>query len=1073
MITLHTLSTADYRHLRYQALVGAEGLELAPYIDTNGWYTTGIGFLLSGATSPVRDSVYETLGFQPAGLTTAQKLIEQGYINELTTIFNQNYIGRPKFDPGTQAAIEDVMHRRFIDIRLSFPKREFFWFDLATDAQGDNIEAKNALNGFVDQDHEQRLVQVKGLILPESRERAALLMQVYLNGNLVSKKFVGAFNAGNRAEAWYELRYNTWLLGQSEAGNVKRSIYASDLFGLYEGTSVNVDEAKSVYRMLQLHRKEIGNFWQQGSAKWSTTESALVSDANLTWTTNTTVKTLAGDLTSARDALFADLLTQYPTGMAGLAASDFNPVNVYLDPNRDPGQAVTVNNPNHIAFLNSAVDPVTGAEVNNRDILIGEGGDDYLMGGKGDDVLIGGKGMDTYYWRSGDGNDRIIDEDKQGIIVINNGAYDLYASGVFIKQGTSNIWKKITPDGELTLTHNSPWKIVTADGSQIELGDFQSGDFGLFLDDGPPTTTDTLTGTAADNYLDSTSAASRTVQGDAGRDLIWGSTQADVLDGGAGDDWIVGDHGADHIQAGDGNDYVSGVFEDSLVEGGAGDDILTANAADWVFIQGPNATIGADAFWKDAAAVFFTPGHLDGMIIGTDDYLTTQYWSGFRDGTFSGASSFGDGWTYQFTVSGGTWDASYTHPTLAPSGIAPASYWEHATQEQVLTAGVMLLGEAGSDLLIGNAANDYLDGGSERDFLFGNKGDDTLDGGTGDDLIAGGAGDDTLIGGDGADQLHGETGSDVIFGGGGDDSIWADSQSESLAALSGDDTVDGGAGNDQIMGQEGADTLLGNDGDDLVIGGAGADHLQGGAGADILHGDAHPSDPPLAAADQGDDFLEGGAGDDSLFGGGGMLATGGGSTLSGGRGADLLVGAGGNNVYLYDLGDGSDHLQDTGGQVDAGGNPMPNVLRFGEGIAPEDLSLGLGSLAIRVGSDPNDVIHIDNFNPNDVYGQRAIDRFEFAPSPGSGQAGTALTYEALLARGFDLAGTAGDDVIAGTNIADRIDGGTGNDTLAGGGGNDTLAGGGGNDTLIRGGGEDSALSDGRAAANDMEWKRAA
>jgi hypothetical protein len=95
--------------------------------------------------------------------------------------------------------------------------------------------------------------------------------------------------------------------------------------------------------------------------------------------------------------------------------------------------------------------------------------------------------------------------------------------------------------------------------------------------------------------------------------------------------------------------------------------------------------------------------------------------------------------------------------------------------------------------------------------------------------------------------------------------------------------------------------------------------------------------------------------------------------------------------------------------VDAQSNPALNVLSFGEGIAAGDLSLGLGSLAIRVGNNSNDAIHIANFNPNDVFGQRAIDRFAFAPSPGSGQAGTVLTYAELLARGFELAGTAGND----------------------------------------------------------------
>jgi Ca2+-binding RTX toxin-like protein len=47
-----------------------------------------------------------------------------------------------------------------------------------------------------------------------------------------------------------------------------------------------------------------------------------------------------------------------------------------------------------------------------------------------------------------------------------------------------------------------------------------------------------------------------------------------------------------------------------------------------------------------------------------------------------------------------------------------------------------------------------------------------------------------------------------------------------------------------------------------------------------------------------------------------------------------------------------------------------------------------------------------------------------------------LSYEALLAQGFDLTGSAGNDTIAGTNVNDRITGDTGDDTLMGGAGDD-------------------------------------
>jgi Ca2+-binding RTX toxin-like protein len=154
------------------------------------------------------------------------------------------------------------------------------------------------------------------------------------------------------------------------------------------------------------------------------------------------------------------------------------------------------------------------------------------------------------------------------------------------------------------------------------------------------------------------------------------------------------------------------------------------------------------------------------------------------------------------------------------------------------------------------------------------------------------------------------------------------------------------------------------------------------------------------------------------------------------------------------VGDGSDTINDTGGQTDALGNPAPNVLRFGEGITVDDISLGLGSgtLLIQVGDNPNDTIHIANFNPDDVFDQRAIDRFAFAD-------GSSLSYEELLAKGFELKGTAENDTISGTNVQDRIDGGAGSDTLIGGGGDDLLNGGAGADKLFGNTGNDTYVVD--------------
>ncbi|HEX5545134.1 MAG TPA: calcium-binding protein, partial [Nitrospira sp.] len=131
---------------------------------------------------------------------------------------------------------------------------------------------------------------------------------------------------------------------------------------------------------------------------------------------------------------------------------------------------------------------------------------------------------------------------------------------------------------------------------------------------------------------------------------------------------------------------------------------------------------------------------------------------------------------------------------------------------------------------------------------------------------------------------------------------------------------------------------------------------------------------------------------------------------------------------------------------------------FGAGITSTDLRLDLASdqsdpnqsdLLVRVGTN-GDAIQLDTFDRGNVLGSRTVESFRFSD-------GSALTYEQLLAKGFDLTGTDNDDQIIGTNVADRIIAGDGADVLQSGLGDDTLDGGVGADRLIGGQGNDTYL----------------
>ena len=127
--------------------------------------------------------------------------------------------------------------------------------------------------------------------------------------------------------------------------------------------------------------------------------------------------------------------------------------------------------------------------------------------------------------------------------------------------------------------------------------------------------------------------------------------------------------------------------------------------------------------------------------------------------------------------------------------------------------------------------------------------------------------------------------------------------------------------------------------------------MTGGAGNDILHGE-YPGDDTTVGND----------------------------TLVGGEGTDMLAGGAGDDTYVFVAGDGVDTIIDTAGT---------DTLIFGAGVDPNDITLGLGSLLIRVGTG-GEAVHLTTFDQNDAYGPHSIESFQFAD-------GTVLTYSQLIA----------------------------------------------------------------------------
>jgi len=579
-----------------------------------------------------------------------------------------------------------------------------------------------------------------------------------------------------------------------------------------------------------------------------------------------------------------------------------------------------------------------------------------------------------------------------------------------------------------------------------------------------------------------TNNTKRVIFGSQGLDTITGANSADAIFGGAGDDVLTGGKGNDYLEGGSGKDtykYTNGgTNQDGL------DTILDTDGNGSIIIDNAPALTGGTQYGdsrvfsgKDANGV----NHLY-------TYVTGNSATG-GDLMVDGAMLLKD-----FKPSLGN-HMGITLADAVQQNTPPSIVGDLAPIDQSSAEGVQTLPDAlgnvitnpdipeadRGDRLNGSAGNDIIEGRGGSDILSGGAGDDTLYGGTqiaaataiatGDlantssglkgDWLAGGTGDDTLVGGIGNDVLMGGANSDLLISGAGNDDIMGDADWVATHLnWSVTDTVNNGRyffpanGNlqpttgaaDVIYAGDGVDHVWGNFGNDVIFGEGGADKLQGnagndtilgGTGDDLIYGEGQLTDTA------GSDYLDGGEGIDTLYGGAGD------DILVGGKENDTLNGGTGQDTYLFNRGDGNDTVYDRKSEH--------NIMRFGAGISSSDVTLRLGSLMLDLGN--GDAVHLNNldangtftdFDKNDVFNSASISSFEFAD-------GTVLSTTELLARGFDLDGTAGDDVITGTNTTDRINGLGGNDTLIGGNGTDTLDGGSGNDTLLGGAGDDVYL----------------
>ena len=520
--TGQTVTAAEqYKSLRNRFLLLFEqsgNPSTTPYFDNHNppIITIGIGFNIE--VEPIRDAVLSAMF--PGGPGTTDEQIRQA----IDRVFRNNMqqirtYRRNNDNAGLTAYLTGIVQQ----------------INPAEDFEMTQAQIDTAFSNIVD-DHDQggrgivgacRLVNIA--MTDYSVERAILTSLRYIGalGNRLRDAVYSPQTpvtdaegrARSRAEAWYEIRYNS---GTAYA----RHIAESEIFKLYEENdisstdlSIRAASAKGVYEVYTKHNREgDGNGHDFMNVAWDQARNRRIYNHNtqsdfdiansyitalqaeLTQAGITTLQQASGlqaQLNAARDAIVAELNAGNP-GL-NLHAADFDATEVFAVYSGTPLAGTGQNN---ILLGNTSLGNTNGVTLNGgggNDVLVGGTGRDYLDGGPGHDTLIGGAGEDTYVVVEGS-HDTIIDSGRNHILYRDRNGHETLIAGTFqAAAGSGSEFESLVRNADGSPRHrlafHSPG-VLTINGNtsitfakQTSAADFADGAFGIRLreahQDGP------------------------------------------------------------------------------------------------------------------------------------------------------------------------------------------------------------------------------------------------------------------------------------------------------------------------------------------------------------------------------------------------------------------------------------------------------------------------------------------------------------------------------------------------------------------------------------------------------------
>lgn len=391
----HNLSQTQYNLALYQILLMLEESgtpKTEAYTDDKGIPTIGVGInLRTGHIAPV--------------LQYAFNIVDPGLTAKLQTVVNRTWA--PNLHGAAAKPLNDQLNRVMSEYRNTHPDAPAT-FSLTVDQIGTVF---NALVSDFDKSVNDFLARYHAAALGPSLEKLALVSLGWNSPGVLLGKGLGmALAAGNRAEAWYEIRYGS-NGGTPSGGVAKRRYMESNLFGLYDGINPTDEEAKQTYAMLTEHRAGI----QSDEATWSRVYLAVA---------NSDYTTLRTNMEKAQSGLG----TVLPSGQVPTLQQALKPAADILISEYGQGQTFSVLN---IFMAQPKASEIGRPSDVAPDLIIGDTGNDTLTGGAGDDVLVdgggnntfkGGAGKDKYVHSFQDQSDVIVDSDGKGTVLVQNSA---------------------------------------------------------------------------------------------------------------------------------------------------------------------------------------------------------------------------------------------------------------------------------------------------------------------------------------------------------------------------------------------------------------------------------------------------------------------------------------------------------------------------------------------------------------------------------------------------------------------------------------------------------------------------